>query len=376
MLYICLLINPLIAIIMFFYFVYKKNINISKKYLFLSLLLGVIGMRMPIIGDVDLIRHYSRYESIDTTVQITKHLQEHKDYFIYIVYYYGKKFAVKKEFMTFLFVFLGYFFFIKSFYIINKRKNKNRNFFFFLFFISISFGNLTYGLRTISSIAMHMYGSFLLLEYKKKGIFNIFLANITHFMTLLYDIILCISIYIVKNMKVLKILFYVSSFFVFMPPHIVQNIIRDTILLIPSQKYHSLINTYIDGYWGIKYLNYSSFRGIIYIYLLNIKYIWLFIYVNKFCFKSSTNVHKRYLCLLTIVLFFLFPMPKLRERYIDLPFLMSIVLFARENNVKKLYVYILIITSLVCFFIEIFKIREALTEFVLNLFKFTFLIFL
>ena len=369
MLYLLILINPLLSMVFYIYCINDKKNNISKEYLYLSLFLGIIGMGMPIIGNVDLLRHYYRYETVNINIPILDYLKLHKDFFIHLVYYYGRLFHIKKEFMTLLVVFLAYFYFFKSFYLVSKKsRDKIKNIMFILFFMNISFANLVYGLRTLLAVSLFLYGICQILILKrKKGFLFIFFANTVHFMSILYTC-LFVLLRIYKNYpRVRKYIFYLSVVFAILPVNIIQNMIRCILLALPFESYQKLINVYVDGYWGIEYLKDRSLKGSIYIYLLAIKYVWLFIYTKKYCLKSNVSLAKKYLCLLVSLSFILFPLPKLRERYLDLPILFSIILYMCEKIKVKRYTYFLVIISCLYFFMEIFKTRLAILPIAIKL---------
>lgn len=367
MIYILLLINPLMSILYYFLTKQKVYLNRSRDYFYISLCLAIIGMGMPLSGDdSDLSRHFYRYENIDLTQSILEHFKGEKDYVIKFIYYYGKSFGIKKEFMTMFFVFIGYFCYIKSFFLMTKNLKKNDikyiNKVFLCFCLSISFTELVYGLRMAAAIGVFLYGSCLYLKGNKKGIIYIFFANIIHFMVNMYSIIfLCVPFF--KNKQnILKILFYISVVSTFIPVTLLQDLLKNLLLLLPStfDKYKALIDIYIFGYWGVEYLEDRSFRGMLYIQLLKIKYIWLFFYLKKYCLQNSKESMKVFLILLSTATFFLYSLPQLGGRYVNFPFLLSIILFGIEKLKSKKFFYFLVGIAILLCFLELFRIRDAI----------------
>lgn len=308
----------------------------------------------------DIMRHYLGFETYDISKSFLDNLKGYVDLILPFIYFLGNLLNLKKEIIPFFSVFISYFLILKIFYEIfkNKINNLNLSLLYLVLFFAIDFRACALGIRNFPAICVMVYGIFLYFNTGKKikALLFIIFANMLHISTFAITLIFIsyLIIYKILTKKIFYIFFLFSIIFIFIPPNIIINFLLQLSNFFPNFIQKRILD-YTTGYWALEYINDRSLKGLIYIYTEKIIKISIIIFIILYLKSKIKNLKLYYfLVFFTSLLLILHCLPNLFGRFLNFPFLLSIIVYmtyVKESNKLNLKLVFIILCEVIIFFI-------------------------
>lgn len=363
------LVNPLISTP----FVFIELIN-KKKYAIglLAVFFGILGyITIPLDTD-DLIRHYADFLDISrlSTSQFFSELWLSNDYAFKLLQYSLARLGLSKQFLPFVCVSIVYYIKLSILYsVVTKVKEVDRRVYIYLlliFILGVNFRASVLSMRNSVAIHLFLYGvyNWFIEEKSIKGYTYLFLAAVTHFMTLVYLPFLIIAhIPLVK--KYIKYVFYFSFIFYFINTNLITSLLGywvDQTGIISA----NYAEAYIDGFWATDFVDSTSFKGKIFMQIANLPYYFTLFYLLIFK-KKITSKTDVLLYVSATWCNLLFVLPNLFGRYSSLPTLLFLIVFVIDMpKLRYRYwrnlLYSLFLISLLYSFSQMYSMRQTIAE--------------
>lgn len=370
--FIVMIISPILS----FPLVMYQGLTKNKSFIFnFSLLFAWLAFFIIPLYDDDLVRHWESYQIIKETGLKGYFFKVgySMDILLYILMYLMSLLNLSKQFITFIIVLVSFFCIIKSYYLISSDSYYKVTLIILMGYLN--FRILIIGLRYYSSMAFLIYGLTLIYytNSKLRGAAWILMSILMHFSSIIIIPIL-LFIRFFKNKKYYLFLLMLAILFGICSRNI--EIFEQIINNLPiSLQIKNHILTYITGSWGINYNANFNIKGQIYIFLnsfLTVYFAEIYIFLN-YKDKSNEVFYKIGILYLVIANFFKFS-PTIFSRYGLVGFWFILFLIISQQN-KKVYIYVLLIFSLMYLTIEINFYRKPYFYSYKEIYKYNFLNF-
>lgn len=304
---------------------------------------------------------YNLYQNMPASEFFGEFLQSKTDVVFYTILYVTAKLNIPFEFFSLFITFITSYLLLIVFYeqSLASSNNKKQAFLFFsIAILAISLPALLSGMRNYLSVAFVFYGFHLLVtkEHVKKSVLFILLGVITHFSSLLYVVVALMYRYF--NHRLVKICFFMSLVFIFLPKSILLN--ASSLVDLPD-----VYGTRAEGYLSSDSaaeinLAVGNFNNYLRVFING---LWFYVAL-AFCLLNIKNKEKLFIffvCLMSVINI-ISSSPDLLPRYGMLGSLALLItlFYVKKIRYRKFFIYLILIVNFLGFSVSIMGLREPL----------------
>jgi len=337
-------------------------------YFLFSLFIAFFAYLYVPFKSADLYRYYSTFEYFQDIPlsELNSALTNRPDKGIYYLMKIYDTLGLNMQFLVFSVVLLEMSILIYIFRDIIKKYKvkldiKKHILFFFLYFSSVGLINWYFtASRFFLSSTIVFYGYYLLYVQRKKiGIIFFFLAPLFHFSTYIFLLIALIPSNFF-NKKILRLIFFITLIFHFIPKEIINGSINIGIKnIIPEENINRKFKTYTLKEDFIEKGLKNAENPILQYFFYYVKKLWFILAIFYFFSRKTQNI-PQVLLLYFIILNFTAPFPTIYGRYatiVQMVFTLHLILESFKSRKITQYLYIYTTASIFSFLISIRSIR-------------------